>query len=359
MKLSRIRLQNYRNISFLDLPLDGLTQFFVGKNAQGKTNLLEAVGLLTALRSFRTQEMGTLVRHDSIESKLAFDIRDESSGTVEVWITLRRRGKEVVVDGEKIQRFRDFIGRFPVVVLCSQDIQLLRGSPGVRRRWMNLLLSSASSDYYDGLREFHKLLNERNSLLKSNNRSEEMDVYEKMLAEKSFQLHTARVTAVSKLDSFLKNRYSLISPDEEYPELKYKPDSEGGSVDDYLRLFQNCRDRDFLLKSTQRGPHRDDLSIQLQSRKAREFASEGQQRSLIISLRLAQLEYLHQSSGERPVLLADDVLGELDSVREDRFWSAVGETVQVIATGTEVPISESRGNWQVFEVNKGTFTKVS
>ena len=355
MRVSRIRLQNYRNIPLVDLPLNGLTQFFVGENAQGKTNLLESVGLLAALRSFRTHDLNTLLKQGEPEARLGFDLLDEQMGNTEVWITLKRKGKEVEVDGEKISRFRDFIGRFPVVVLSSQDIQLLRGAPGIRRQWMNLVLSSASAAHYDVLKDFHKLLQERNSLLKMNASTSEIEVFEKMLAEKSAQVRVDRRQEIGTLNELLREVYQVVSPTEENPELVYKPDSDAVSAEAFLASLQKNRERDRLLKSTQHGPHRDDIHIRLQSRKAREFASEGQQRSLIISLKIAQLRYLHAALGFLPVMLADDVLGELDHHRKKNFWNAVGSDVQVIATGTETPERDFRDEWQVFDVVDGQF----
>jgi DNA replication and repair protein RecF len=356
MQITRIRLQNYRNILFVDLPLEGLTQFFVGENAQGKSNLLEAVGLLSALRSFRTQDAGTLIMQGQPEARLAFYLEDERFESTEVLVTLKRKGKEVEVDGEKLSRFRDFIGRFPVVVLSSQDIQLLRGSPGIRRQWLNLVLSSASVEYYDTLKDFHKLLNERNSLLKKSGNTSEMEVFEKMLAEKSIAIQAMRNVAVAELDKLTKTIYSIISPEEEFPEIIYKPESNASSEQDYILLFKKSRERDRLMKSTQHGPHRDDVAIRLQSKTARDFASEGQQRSMIISLKIAQLQYLAKACKVMPVLLADDVLGELDHHRKANFWQALGTSVQVIATGTEIPLSDARGEWQVFIVNSGEFS---
>lgn len=336
--------------------MKGLTQFFVGENAQGKTNLLESVGLLSALRSFRTHDLNTLLRQGEPEAKLGFDLLDEQMGNTEVWITLHRKGKEVEVDGEKVGRFRDFIGRFPVVVLSSQDIQLLRGAPGVRRQWMNLALSSASAAHYDTLKDFHKLLQERNSLLKMNASDAEIGVFETMLAAKSAEVRADREAGVQRLNQLLGDVYHIVSPVEENPELVYKPDTDAVSKEDFLAGLRKNRERDRLLKSTQQGPHRDDIHIRLQSRKAREYASEGQQRSLIISLKIAQLRYLHEALGFLPVLLADDVLGELDHHRKRNFWDAVGSDVQVIATGTETPEKDFRADWQIFDVTDGHFT---
>jgi DNA replication and repair protein RecF len=359
MQVTRIRLQNYRNIPFVDIQAKGLTQFFVGRNAQGKTNLLEGVGLLAALRSFRTQELNTLILQEKSEAKLSFNLIDERFGATEVLITLKRKGKEVQVDGERISRFRDFIGRFPVVVLSSQDIQLLRGSPGNRRKWLDLILSSADPGYFEVLKDYHKLLLERNALLKSNTGVSEIEVFEKLLSAKAAYIRISRESEIQNLETRLKKAYSVVSPDEEFPELIYKPDTDANSEEKFQQLFAKNRERDRLMKSTQHGPHRDDLTIRLQSRRAREFASEGQQRSLMISLKIAQLQYLHDVCGVRPVLLADDVLGELDQVRKSNFWKAIGDSVQVIATGTEVPRTEARINCQVFEVSAGSFQEQS
>lgn len=359
MQIQRVRLQNYRNISFLDLNTEGLTQFFVGANAQGKTNLLEAVGMLSALRSFRTQELNTLIQQGEPEAKLAFNLIDERFGETEVWITLKRKGKEVLIDGEKVSRFRDYIGRFPVVVLSSQDIQFLRGTPNGRRQWLNLVLSSSNPLYFDCLRDYHKLLQERNSLLKAGGELSESPVFEKMLAEKAVKLRTARKAELPRLESLMKAIYNVLSPDEEFPELVYKADADTESVDHFLEILEKNRGRDRILKSTQQGPHRDDVSLGLQSRKARDFASEGQQRSLIVSLKIAQLMYLHEVGGILPVLLADDVLGELDQQRKENFWKAVGGTVQVLATGTQVPESHARTEFQVFDVSSGAFSERS
>jgi DNA replication and repair protein RecF len=274
MQVTRIRLQNYRNIPFVDLSFAGLTQFFVGNNAQGKTNLLEAAGLLSALRSFRTQELSTLLFQGQAESKLIFDLEDERFGNTEVCVTLKRKGKEVTVDGEKVNRFRDFIGRFPVVVLSSQDIQLLRGSPGIRRQWLDLVLSSGSPAYYDILREYHKLLQERNALLKIQSSSTEMEVFEKMLAQKATLLRGLRGSQVLILEQYLKKVYQVVSPDEEFPELLFNPDTDAETEDQFLELLNKNRQRDRLLKSTQQGPHRDDLTLRLESRKARKYDNQ-------------------------------------------------------------------------------------
>lgn len=355
MRVTRVRLQNYRNIAFVDLPLNGDTHFFVGSNAQGKSNLLEGIGMIAALRSFRTHDTATLIRKGGSEARLVVDVADEEFGPTEISITLKKKGKEVQVDGRKVNRFRDYIGRFPAVILNSQDIQLLRGTPGIRRQWLDLVLASASHVYFDGLRDYHRVLNERNSLLKQRGSIEEMHAFESILAEKAALLIGERKTRIPHIEKHFQQLYATISGGGEAPELKYLPDSAVDSKDHFLSLLDKSREKDSLFKSTQHGPHRDDIEFRLEERKAREYASEGQQRSLIIALKIAQLRYLEETGGRTPVLLADDVLGELDRHRKATFWSAVGNKVQVIATGTEIPSGTARPDCQLFEVSAGTF----
>ncbi|MCZ6674356.1 MAG: DNA replication and repair protein RecF [Verrucomicrobia bacterium] len=355
MQVTRVRLQNYRNISFVDLSLEGATQFFVGNNAQGKTNLLEAIGLIAALRSFRTSDSSTLIQQDSQEAKLVFNLSDEAFDSTEIWITLKKKGKEILVDGEKVARFRDYIGRYPAVILSSQDIQLLRGAPGIRRQWLNLVLASSSRSYYDALKDYHRLLLERNSLLKRQGSIREMQAFEVQLAEKAILLFKGRSEQIPRLEHHLRAAYSQISIEDESPEFTFSPDCEIDTQEAYLAMLAKYRGKDTIFKSTQHGPHRDDFELRLEGRTARDFGSEGQQRSLMIALKIAQLRFLEETSGRMPILLADDVLGELDPHRRKNFWATVGDSVQVIATGTEVPSVGSRGEWKVFDVAEGTF----
>ncbi len=355
MQISRVRFQNYRNIEFADLEFKGQFQAFVGLNGQGKSNLLEGLGLLSALRSFRTSDANTLIKQGNREAQIIIDLVDEQFGETSVELKLLKKGKEVHVDGEKLSRFRDFIGRFPVVVLSSHDIQLLRGAPGLRRQWFNRALSAASRENYDILKSYHRLLADRNALLKSNSSTAELKTFEKLLAEQAANLVVLRSSVLPEIQELFQESYQQISTEDESPELIYRPESNLHTPEEFIQLFESNREKDLILKTTLKGPHRDDLEFRLQSRKAKEYASEGQQRGLILSLELAHLKYLHKHTGIQPVLLADDILGELDPERKKRFWSAIGNGIQVIATGTEIPGNHSDLDWQVFQVEEGGF----
>lgn len=355
MHLRRISLQQFRNIAFASLELAGRQQALVGANGQGKTNLLEAVSLVTALRSFRTSDTRVLIAQGQPEAAIVLDLDHEHQGPTRVTIKLRAGEKEVWVDETRMSRLADFLGQFPTVVFSSQDQQLIRGAPSGRRRWLDLTLAAMDGGYFGALQRYHRALADRNLLLKRQAGDAEIAAFEQPLAEHGMALVTARAAGLSVLAERLTQAYSEISDAAEPAGFAYEPDVAVDSSADLLAKFSSGRARDRLLRSTANGPHRDDFSFVLHDRVAKDFASEGQQRTLVLALRLAQAAYFRERSGLQPVLLADDVLGELDPGRRRRFWSAVPEDAQVIATGTSLP-DAALGDWQIFDVTAGRFT---
>lgn len=355
MRLRRLTLQNLRNIPFAEFSFTGRQQFFVGRNGQGKTNLLEAVGFVTALRSFRTADASLLIAQGKKEGALAADFEHEKFGPGRVVITLRPGGKEVSCDGERITRLADFLGRFPTVVFSSQDQQLVRGAPALRRRWVDLALAGTDAAYLYSLTNYHRALDGRNRLLKRQAPAAELAAFEAPLAEAAAALVAARRAGVETLAPHVAAAYAALSAEAEPATLAYEADTEAGDAAAWRAHFEKSRTRDLQFRSSLSGPHRDDLALKVGGRPARDYGSEGQQRSLVLALRLAQVNHVRGATGIQPVLLADDVLGELDPDRRRRFWAALGEERQVLATGTELPAAEL-GAWEIFRVSAGGFT---
>ncbi len=211
MRFLNLRLQNFRNIEFAELPLTNARNFLLGANGQGKSNLLEALGLATALRSFRTQTLAALPRKGVKEYKLAYELEHDTQGSTTLEIHSHSKGRSVWVDGEKVTRLVEFIGRFPSVTLCSSDLMLLRGSPSERRRFMDLTLSVVNRDYYTALRDFHRGIAERNRLLKSSGSAAELSAFEAEIAPHASQIASYREAGMRTLSEVLCRTYDCIS----------------------------------------------------------------------------------------------------------------------------------------------------
>ena len=357
MRLRKLTLRHFRNVGFGALDFSGRQHFLVGANGQGKTNLLEAAGFLTALRSFRTTDNKLLIGHGQQCAALAFVIEHERQNETHVTIKLRHDGKELWCDQARVTRLAEHLGRFPTVVFSSQDMQLVRGSPAQRRRWLDLTLAAMDAAYLRALQTATRALAERNALLKSGRASAaELGAFEQALAPAAAELIARRSDGLRVLGQSVRTFYAELAGEAEPAGLAYEPNFPEASAEALLARLEAGRARDIQFRSTLVGPHRDDFHFTVKHTAARDFASEGQQRSLVLALRLAQAAWFHARSGVRPVLLADDVLGELDPARRARFWSAIDHESQVIATGTHLPDAEL-GTWQIFEVHDGAFSE--
>ncbi|MBL9203398.1 MAG: DNA replication and repair protein RecF [Opitutaceae bacterium] len=357
MRLRKLTVRHFRNAGFGALEFSGRRHFLVGGNGQGKTSLLEAAGLITALRSFRTADNKLLIGHGQPCAALAYVIEHERQGETHVTLKLRADGKELWCDQARVTKLADYLGKFPTVVFSSQDLQLVRGSPALRRRWLDLTLAAMDAGYLRALQTATRALAERNALLKSGRAgAAELGAFEQTLAPAAAELIARRSAGLLALGKKLQAAYARIADDAEPASLAYDPNFPEPSAEALLARLESGRARDQQFRTTLAGPHRDDFHFTVKRTAAKDFASEGQQRSLVLALRVAQAAWFHEKSGVRPVLLADDMLGELDPARRARFWSALDPEAQIIATGTHLPDADL-GAWQVFEVADGTFAE--
>jgi DNA replication and repair protein RecF len=381
MHIESLSLQHFRNIQFARLGFSPSRHFLIGPNAQGKSNLLEAIGLMTALRSFRQQEASTWIEQGQKESRLIYHLHQESLGKCKLELILKNKTKQVFLNDTLCSKFSDFFGLFPTIVLSNQDLYLLRGAPALRRRFLDISLAAVDASYLKALRSYHAALAERNALLRSSKNPAALSAYEKIMAQAAPYLSLKRVEALAFLEKHMRVFYQKLSEREgdqlcllcknsikkEAPSLKkeflqsrtdyFKILSQQAlsiDADAWQKLWVSQRDRDGLLKSTQEGPHRDDFEIYLQGNLAKDYASEGQQRSTVLALKLAQGRFFELESGVLPVVLIDDVLGELDPFRQECFWQALGSSHQVIASGTTIPPNETL--WTFSQVQQGTFS---
>ena len=358
VQLISINLENFRNIKFAELTFSSSRVFLIGLNAQGKTNLLEAIGLSSNLRSFRKSGMEGLVREDAKLSRLFYNFHHDNKDNIEVFFSFGNKGnKSLEVDGEKIRRFADYLGKFPVVCMSSRDFRLVRDGPSERRKWLDMVLSLSSQNYFNVLQSFHRSLRERNSLLKKNGSDREIDAFEKILVPSAIELIKLRKNAFPKLSDSFKKYCDLLTGKKEDASLIYLPDSglEGGE-EEYKNFFVNNRGKDRQFGSTRKGPHRDDFELCINGRNAKTFASEGQQKGLVLGLRFAEFDFLRNELEVVPIILADDILGELDPERRKNFNNLIPSDVQFFGTGTEFPFLDNSEKWQILKVNSGIFS---
>ena len=356
MRIQGINLQNFRNLSSVSLEFSTDRVFFIGSNAQGKSNLLEAIGLCSTLRSFRGSSVESMVKEDQTEAKIFARFLDDDETEREVLVSFGKKGSKLVhVDGESVKRLSDLLGQFPTVCLSSRDFRLVRESPSDRRKWMDLLLSSTSSKYLRDLQGYYKSMKERNLLLKKGSNDGELEAFEYTLASSAHTLHQIRANLFPLINNTFEQSYARLSDNSEKAELSYLPDSQPDNLEGWRELFAKERVRDRQIGSTRKGPHRDDFSLLLDGRDARHYGSEGQQKGIVLALRLAEFVYLQEHLSIIPILLADDVLGELDSTRRKNFRKLLPPTAQTFATGTSYPSIEDEEVWETFSVKAGLF----
>lgn len=354
MIIRTLTLRDFRNVPCADLSFTGRRQFLCGANGQGKSNVLEAAGFLTALRSYRAPDSGNLIMHGRQEADMAFMVELENLGPERLAIKIRRDGKELWYGATRVTRLADHIGRFPTVVFSSQDLQLIRGAPGLRRRWLDLTLAAMDPVYLGALQTYGRALAGRNALLRrpGAGAAGELTAFDRTLAPAGASIVALRAACVAELAAEFTGAYGRLCGGAEAATLHYVSALQGVSAAGIIELLEKGRARDLQMRATLVGPHRDDLRFEVRGADAGDFASEGQQRSVTLALRLAQAAWFHGRSCVKPVLLADDVLGELDPGRRDMFWAALDQDSQVIATGTRLP-DASLGAWEVFTVADG------
>jgi len=334
MHLAHLRLRDFRNYARLDVDFSPGFQLLLGDNAQGKTNILEAIYLVATLRSFRGVGSAQMVRHGQKGYFIGTTVVSQGEHETRMyWSATERR---LVLDAQPVRKLTDYLGVLRTVVFCTEDLQLVKGSGRNRRRFLDLLLAQTQPAYLPLLQRYAKALRARNALLKQPLVDPvALESFSRELTQVGDQIIRCRRELVPQFLPLAQQAYRAISNQAEELQLGYLPSVK---TDFTVELAKN-RHRERTFRATLIGPHRDDLALQLNDRPAAQFGSEGQKRTLAIALKMAQAEYLAAFHGVPPVLLIDDIMGELDLKRRSglmpllqRAHHAKG---QVFMTATE------------------------
>jgi DNA replication and repair protein RecF len=353
-----LQLTNYRNYVRSSVKLEKGLNLFVGDNAQGKSNLLEAVYLLSTLRSSRASHDGDLVRHDILGSefpvaRLSAEV-ERSAGNLQLELAIvgrstdptHRAGKRVRVNGVA-RKASDAVGQLCAVLFTTLDIEVVAGPPLMRRRYLDMMISQVDRGYLRAMQKYQKVLQQRNSLLKRVQTREanahELNFWDQELAHAGGLIFWARADALGHIVPQACQQMERLSDGLEQLQLTYRPslgglDEHDAPIDDsewtarMLKALQNLRNREIGAGATLVGPHRDDVQIEIDGMPADSFASRAQQRTAALSMRLAEASYLRRALGDDPVVLLDDVLSELDARRRKGVLEYIDTFQQTLVT---------------------------
>ena len=310
MHLARLRLRDFRNYSRLDSEFAPGFHLLLGDNAQGKTNILEAVYLIATLRSFRGVGSAQMVRHGQKGYFVGSQVIGQGEHETRMYWSARERS--LSLDNRPVRKLTEYLGVLRTVVFCSEDALLVKGPGRARRRFLDLLLSQTHPTYLPLLQRYTQALRSRNALLKRPLVDlSALESFSRELNSAGEEIMRARRELVPKFSPLARLAYRGISNDAEELRLEYQP----AVKHEFAVELAQLRDRERIYRSTLIGPHRDDLQMLLNDRVAGQFGSEGQKRTLAIALKIAQAEYLTGLHGSPPVLLIDDIMGELDLKR--------------------------------------------
>lgn len=347
MHIENITIEQYRNYDSLSLEFDHQINVMIGENAQGKTNLMEAIYVLAFTKSHRTSKDKELIKWDSEYGKIKGNIFKRNR-TFPLEVIFSGKGKKAKFNHIEQKRLSDYIGSLNVVMFAPEDLNLVKGSPQERRKFIDMELGQVQPVYIYHLGQYQKILKQRNALLKDLQRQSKQDrtmlhILTEQLIEHGSIVLTRRLQFLQKLREWAIPIHHGISRGLEELTINYEPTidvSEDADLETIIEIykahFTSIEDREVERGTTLAGPHRDDLMFEVNGRNVQTYGSQGQQRTTALSLKLAEIELIEQEVGEYPVLLLDDVLSELDDHRQSHLLNTIQGKVQTFVTTTSV-----------------------
>ena len=351
MIIKKIKLVNFRNYDELELELSEGINIFYGNNAQGKTNIIESIFLSAIGKSFRTNKDNEIIKIGENKSTVIVDYVDSNrEGSIKIDISDK---KKVEVNGIPIKRLSEILGKIYIVLFTPDDINILKGAPANRRKFLNIMISQLRPAYMHTLNEYLNTLNQRNAYLKQikiENKPEEMlDIWDSKLVELGTKIYLYRSEFIEKISKKLQGIHSKITNEKEKIEICYN--SICRDKEEYINILKNNRKIDIIRGNTNYGIHRDDFIIKINNNEISSFGSQGQHRTAILSLKISELQIIYDEVGEYPILLLDDFMSELDNERRINLLENINNN-QVIITCTDKKFFEDI-NAKLYNVSNG------
>lgn len=367
MRVRAVTLANYRNYEAETIEPSPSVNIFLGRNAQGKTNILEGIWYAALGRSHRARTDAELIRWSEAAGRLSLVTERRGVEYALEFRFLRGRRRQIFLGGQSIP-LRDLIGILNVVLFSPEDLLFVKGAPEGRRRFLNMELSQADAAYFYDLAIYTRLLSQRNALLKKlrerGGPSAELQPWDVQLAEKAVRVVEKREKAVVKLSRLAGEIHHRLTKGEERLTIEYRRHGPEEVAEPllswYNEMLRETAAADIRRGSTSVGPHLDDLTLKVNGAELRAYGSQGQQRTGVLSLKLAELEFLREATGEYPVLLLDDVMSELDRGRREELLSFLQrENIQTFITATDAAYFPAAATAAVFTVENGRVQKAA
>ncbi len=360
MIVKSLELKDYRNYNDLSMQFHNGTNILYGENAQGKTNILEAIYLCGTTKSHRGSKDREIIRFEADEAHVRIVIeKNQIPHRIDLHIK-KNKAKGVAIDGVPIKRQGELFGMLNLVFFSPEDLYIIKNGPAERRRFLDLELCQLDRIYLNNLTNYNKALEQRNNLLKQivNNRSllDTLYLWDEKLMEYGRKIIETRENFIFRLNELVGVIHKKLSGGKEELTLQYEPNVRSSEFENRLK---KSLEKDLLLKITHVGPHRDDLSFLMGTIDIRKYGSQGQQRTAALSCKLAEIELVKSIIKENPILLLDDVLSELDRQRQIHLLSSIGDIQTMITcTGLEEFINQRMNHRQIFHVINGTVESV-
>ena len=355
MYIDKLSVKNFRNLKEISIELNRNINIFYGDNAQGKTSILESIYFCATGRSHKTSIDKSVINFDENEAHLqVFSRNDTICDKIDVHLKKNSK-KGIAINNLAVRKIGDLFGLLHIVLFAPEDLQLIKAGPSERRKFIDLEMCQLSKIYYYDLKQYYKVLKQRNNLLKEIQKNKELKdtlfVWDSQLIKFGKKLILQREKFVSEISNIAKTIHNQITGNKENLEIAYKPSVS--AMDFENKLMRNI-DKDIFYGTTSVGPHKDDLLFLINGFDARDYGSQGQQRTAALSSKLAEIQIIKQEKMTEPVLLLDDVLSELDEKRQAFLLESIKD-IQVVITCTG--IEEITKKASVFFVENGTVLK--
>ncbi|APH07187.1 DNA replication/repair protein RecF [Bacillus weihaiensis] len=347
MFIKELTLKNYRNYEDLTVQFENKVNVILGENAQGKTNVMESIYVLAMAKSHRTSNDKELIYWDKEYAKIEGSVEKYNRST-SLQLVISKKGKKAKLNHIEQERLSQYVGGMNVIMFAPEDLSLVKGSPQIRRRFIDMEIGQVSAVYLHDLSRYQKIMQQRNhylKLLQTRKQTDQtmLDVLTAQLSEAAGKIILKRLQFISELQKWAQPIHTGISRGLETLTIKYKPSLDVSEDDDLSKMirafeekFAKIREKEIDRGATLAGPHRDDLLFFVNNHDVQTYGSQGQQRTTALSLKLAEIDLIHNEIGEYPILLLDDVLSELDDYRQSHLLNTIQGKVQTFVTTTSV-----------------------